>query len=878
MNTRNRAPGIATTNVSRGTCIFAAAIAATFTWSRADAQTPCGPGIFPLDQQIAPPPQHTTAKSRTRVPIVDNSVQPSGQRPYVVNELGTRDPCASTSVVALRTTGEQPGFFWERTRPELPQGVLWNGNDLPVSDCVHNLVYSPIAPTHLCQPVVVLMNENGNPPPAPPVGQPELSAQYYGFRLGVNLMRPLSIGDFVSPAPTLGESSVALLPSGSRGASTGWMGLSRPTVAGAADMVTGLPLVKELVVDPLLTMDDSEEADSESQQAAAAAQLASPYLLDGSAAPMGYEEAQKEAQPAHVQVYLEREYLWGPGDRGVDELLVQFDHTAQRSPWWVVQDDGGDVVAVCDSGGSNGKGRVVQQLTYDAYGDALTSAMLQPHPVLRCGHKALFVDRLEVGVLSSSFIEHERIVPFGHVLVYNRNRVYSPQVGRFLQADPNETGMALLDAAQHSGRGMDALSIAFGMEGHYGDGMNAYAYLGSNPWNRSDPLGLSWDPFGMVDEFMAEFTGNTAALMERIGSTMQAAAYVGAMILSQLPFPVAMIAGDIGMSVLENGVSPELRAAGKLLGEVSMARLMLSVGKIALHAAITAGKYVLSHGLRGIVNFAKGAWSMAKQAWNWMTRKREIPGTCGCFAAGTVVWTMTGLVPIQQIKPGDYVVARDEHTGMVQFAEVEAIIETPAAALLDVAVRHHDGTVEVIHTTDEHPFWVEDWRVIRQQGTPSSAWRRADELVPGDAVRTLLGGAVVLSTLFTSHRQTVFNLTVKDFGTFHVGADGLLVHNCSTIRNVHLAGKTHPKTGVPFDKDGYPEFDKWMKIELRVPGGHKGREADFAWADGFYKMLYGKPRDRHLHTWHHHQDGVRLQLVDRPIHAATGHTGSNPGP
>ncbi len=28
----------------------------------------------------------------------------------------------------------------------------------------------------------------------------------------------------------------------------------------------------------------------------------------------------------------------------------------------------------------------------------------------------------------------------------------------------------------------------------------------------------------------------------------------------------------------------------------------------------------------------------------------------------------------------------------------------------------------------------------------------------------------------------------------------------TTPRNVHLAGKTHPKTGVPFDKDGYPDF------------------------------------------------------------------------
>jgi len=27
------------------------------------------------------------------------------------------------------------------------------------------------------------------------------------------------------------------------------------------------------------------------------------------------------------------------------------------------------------------------------------------------------------------------------------------------------------------------------------------------------------------------------------------------------------------------------------------------------------------------------------------------------------------------------------------------------------------------------------------------------------------------------------------------------------------------------------------------------------------------------HTWHHHQDGKTLQLVDQSTHAKTGHTG-----
>ncbi|MBX3377079.1 MAG: hypothetical protein KF678_08760 [Phycisphaeraceae bacterium] len=102
----------------------------------------------------------------------------------------------------------------------------------------------------------------------------------------------------------------------------------------------GIRHIEELVVDPLFNLDDADEANNaEVETAANQAQQASPYLLDGSAAPMGYEKAQEDE--LNIQVYLEREYLWGPGDRGVDELLVQFDHTVNRTPWWVIQDDGG---------------------------------------------------------------------------------------------------------------------------------------------------------------------------------------------------------------------------------------------------------------------------------------------------------------------------------------------------------------------------------------------------------------------------------------------------------------------------------------------------------------------------------------------------------
>ncbi len=91
-----------------------------------------------------------------------------------------------------------------------------------------------------------------------------------------------------------------------------------------------------------------------------------------------------------------------------------------------------------------------------------------------------------------------------------------------------------------------------------------------------------------------------------------------------------------------------------------------------------------------------------------------------------------------------------------------------------------------------------------------------------------------------------------------------------TIRNAHLAGQNHPVTGVPFDAQGFPDFRAAgvVKAEVKItrtttrPGDY--REANKA--AGFAQTPKG-------YIWHHHQDGVTMQLVPATIHHATGHTG-----
>ena len=91
----------------------------------------------------------------------------------------------------------------------------------------------------------------------------------------------------------------------------------------------------------------------------------------------------------------------------------------------------------------------------------------------------------------------------------------------------------------------------------------------------------------------------------------------------------------------------------------------------------------------------------------------------------------------------------------------------------------------------------------------------------------------------------------------------------ATIRNKDLAGKKHPDTGIPFDKEGFPDFSGVTQKEVKFPQAGN-YTTDFAKAN----QLAGYSETPKDMTWHHHQDGNRMQLVPLQIHRQTGHTGS----
>ena len=108
-------------------------------------------------------------------------------------------------------------------------------------------------------------------------------------------------------------------------------------------------------------------------------------------------------------------------------------------------DGQGNVIAL-----SNSSGNVVEEYEYDVYGLVSVQSLGQTWDRSQYGNPYLFTGRRWDGDTG---------------LYYYRARMYSPDLGRFLQPDPLG----------------------------YFDGMNVYAYCGNNPVNWIDPWGLCKD-------------------------------------------------------------------------------------------------------------------------------------------------------------------------------------------------------------------------------------------------------------------------------------------------------------------------------------------------------------------------------------------------
>ena len=179
-----------------------------------------------------------------------------------------------------------------------------------------------------------------------------------------------------------------------------------------------------------------------------------------------------------LDMWDEHNYVWGPDY--VDELA--FIIHAEGGVRYAIQDANYNLVGLMKAGSA-----VAAQYVYGPYGE-LRAADLRPTesewPAMGVGHQGLFFIRFD------GEPDDPPLAVGARGLYYNRNRWYSPELGRFITRDVNETALPIITALAFNGETLANFLDSFDGQTLYGGGMNLYEYVGSDPVNRRDAAGL----------------------------------------------------------------------------------------------------------------------------------------------------------------------------------------------------------------------------------------------------------------------------------------------------------------------------------------------------------------------------------------------------
>ena len=141
-------------------------------------------------------------------------------------------------------------------------------------------------------------------------------------------------------------------------------------------------------------------------------------------------------------------------------------------------------------------------------------------------------------------------------------------------------------------------------------------------------------------------------------------------------------------------------------------------------------------------------------------------GGGGCFIAGTLVSTLQGFYPIEQIHKGDIVLSYNEKT---QQNEYSSVVDTMIHALWTDIYSIYIGT-DILKATGIHPFYV------KRAGM--AEWLPASELHEGDLLFLASGIWLPIQKIEVKMKlQIVYNFEVSGNHNYYVGKQQILAHN-----------------------------------------------------------------------------------------------------
>ena len=368
-------------------------------------------------------------------------------------------------------------------------------------------------------------------------------------------------------------------------------------------------------------------------------------------------------------------------------------------------------------------------------------------------------------------------------LYYMRQRYYDTDIKRFINQD------ILVGSIDNS------------------KSLNRYAYVQGNPVNYNDPFGLNpldiLKPYANLMHGFLNIAGVLPGPLGYVADLMNAGVYflegnykaaASMLIQSFNTFATGRIIGNLSRGSSKGRLLTSIFLAGTgATGIVSSGDSFLenAVGLVYSIAnnkdADTVFSYLsgticsaagVYYGVKSFVGgYTMGSYALEgleqeklQKLHNTTLVERIFCYNSQCFVAGTLIKTPDGDKNIENISPGDKVYAYDAATGDIAEKEVVRTFEHEVYELYHVVI---DG--KEIVTTAEHPFYKVD--KISENG---NGFVCAKDLKPGDQILLLEGITGKVEEVFKEELTEpvkVYNFEVKDYHTYFVGEQGVLVHN-----------------------------------------------------------------------------------------------------
>ena len=202
-----------------------------------------------------------------------------------------------------------------------------------------------------------------------------------------------------------------------------------------------------------------------------------------------------------------------------------------------------------------------------------------------------------------------------------------------------------------------------------------------------------------------------------------------------------------------------------------------------------------------------------------------------CFVEGTLVATENGLVPIENIQPGDFVWATDPETEETELKQVVQLFRNETNEWIHVTVNG-----ETITCTPEHPFY-----------SPVKGWINAIDLRAGDILVMLHGEYVVIEQVqheLLESPEITYNFEVEGYHTYFVGNIKVLVHNMCK-KNGLVEGKPEiPKGATKIRSDTRNVKSQEFKDFIRSTG-QPFRSSEWKYKMETWETAAGKRIERH---------------------------------